>query len=828
MRSTSPRPLVLLLALACFLPAAPAALAQASDPVAGNGYLMPPKALLDIVESAPTPAVEVAPDRRSILHFEWRALTPIADLAAPELRLAGQRFRPTTSGPSRAVPYVSVSIQSLDDGTVRRVEGLPASPRLTNLRWSPDGKRCSFTHLADDGNELWVVELASAKATRLTAPVVSLTLRVAPVWLGNDALLALLVPADRGLPPDAAAQAYGPVVQENLGKTSPSRTYQDLLRNGGDESLFDYYMTSQLARVDLAGKITPLGARALYSRVAPSPDARFLLVEILHRPYSYLVQSANFPTRIEVWDIQGQPVHQVVDRPLQESIPIANGSVPTGPREVVWRADVGATLLWAEAQDGGDSGKEAELRDRLFLLEAPFRGEVKPLLSLKLRFGNIQWSSGELAMVDEFHWKTRQVRTWRIRPDQPQAAPVLFSERSFEDRYADPGAPALVRNEYGREVIATTADRTAIFLLGKGASPEGNRPFVDRYTLADGKKERLFHSQPPYYEEPLALLDEGARYVLARREAPAEQPNFFVRDLQGDRLRQITEFPHPAPSLLGMQKELVQYKRKDGVALSGTLYLPAGWDQSKGPLPTLMWAYPQEFKSADNAGQLTDSPYRFKPVHWSAPFLWVTQGYAVFDDPKMPIIGEKDVEPNDTFVDQLKASAEAAVDELVRRGVAERGRIAVGGHSYGAFMTANLLAHTDLFAAGIARSGAYNRTLTPFGFQSEERSFWQAPEVYGTMSPFNYADRIKEPILLIHGEMDNNSGTFPMQSERFYNALKGHGATTRYVTLPYESHGYQGRESILHTLAETSRWLETYVRLPPVPKIEVAPATPGH
>lgn len=233
-----------------------------------------------------------------------------------------------------------------------------------------------------------------------------------------------------------------------------------------------------------------------------------------------------------------------------------------------------------------------------------------------------------------------------------------------------------------------------------------------------------------------------------------------------------------------------------------------------------MWAYPAEFKSADAAGQVKDSPYKFNRISYWGPQAFLTMGYTVLDNFSVPIVGEGDKEPNDTYIPQLVASAEAAVDEVVRRGVADRNRIAVGGHSYGAFMTANLLTHTRLFKAGIARSGAYNRTLTPFGFQAEERNYWQAPDVYNAMAPFNYADHIKDALLMIHGEQDNNSGTFPIQSERMYAAVKGLGGTARLVLLPNEAHAYRARESIMQMLAEMNNWLETYVKQAKPEKVE--------
>ena len=411
--------------------------------------------------------------------------------------------------------------------------------------------------------------------------------------------------------------------------------------------------------------------------------------------------------------------------------------------------------------------------------------------------------------------KTRQVRAWQVKPGNPETEPKLLIDRSWEDRYNDPGEPMERRTDKGTWVLLTANNGNTLFLSGGGASPEGDRPFLDEFDLTTLETKRLFRSEAPYFERPVRVLDIKKKLLLTRKESITEPPNYFLRDLKKNEIKQVTYFPHPTPQLINVQKELIRYKRADGVQMTATLYLPAGYSTDDGPLPMLMWAYPQEYKSADAAGQVTDSPYRFIRVGWYSPLLWLVHGYAVLDNPTMPIIGEGDKEPNDTYVEQLVADAQAAVDEVVRRGVADRDRIAIGGHSYGAFMVANLLAHSDLFRLGIARSGAYNRTLTPFGFQSEERTLWEAPDVYFTMSPFMHADKINEPILLIHGEMDNNSGTFPLQSKRFYSALKGLGATVRLVMLPYESHSYRARESTMHTLYEMTDWMDQYVKNAP-------------
>ncbi len=789
------------------------------------GYRLPPQSLVDILTRPLTPQARVSPDQEWILLLEQPSLPSIAELAEPELRLGGLRLSPRNSGPSRRRPAAGLELVRIADGATRAVRGLPSVARIGEVRWSPDSSHVAFTQTLPERIELWVLSVATGEARRVTDRALNLAARVWPIWSADGrSLVCALIPEDRGAAPEPSPVPTGPTIQQNLGDSAPARTFQDLLKNAHDEALFEHYLTSQLARVDLDGTVTPLGEPGILWDYDPSPDGKYLLTSIIHRPFSYLRPARWFPTRVEIWDRSGALVQRIVDLPLRENIPVGYGSVEDGPRAFSWRHDAPSTLVWVEALDGGDASRDVEFRDRLFLLHAPFVSEPVPWASLVNRFGGISWARDDLALVSGWWWKTRNIRVSRIRPGSPEQPAELLIDRSWEDRYNDPGAPVLTTNAMGRSELLLAEDGHTLFLIGDGASPEGDRPFVDTYDLTSGKTTRLFRSEAPYYERPVGILDADGGRLLSRRESVEEPPNYFVREVDGEgELRRLTEVPHPAPELVGLRKELIRYSRADGVPLTATLYLPPGHKVDEdGPLPMLMWAYPQEFKSAAAAGQVTDSPYRFDRIRWSSALLWVTQGYAVLDDPSMPIIGEADDEPNDSFREQLVMSAEAAVEESLRRGVTTAGQIAIGGHSYGAFMTANLLAHSDLFAAGIARSGAYNRTLTPFGFQSEERTLWEASEVYYNMSPFMHADKLNEPILLIHGESDNNSGTFPMQSERFYNALRGHGATARLVMLPHESHGYRARESVLHMLWETHQWLETYVRKPQprVPKVE--------
>ena len=788
----------------------------AGDGATKTSYGMPPIAIAGLIDAQVTPAVSVGPNGKMILIMHRPSLAPISEVAQPELRLAGIRINPRTNARARRSYYTKLEIKSVSGNTKRSVAGLPSDARMQNVQWSPDGSRIGFTLTKRNGVELWTADVGTGRARRLTGPVLNTVYGTAYHWVSDSrTLICRVIPESRGVAPKAPGVPSGPTVSENLGGKAPARTYQDLLKNAHDETLFAHYLHARVARVTVDGKITELGSEGIVTRAEPSPDGRFLFVETVHTPFSYLVPVSRFPKRAELWDSQGKVVRLVADLPLKERIPIGFGAVATGPRSFGWRSDVPATLHWTEAQDGGDPRKEATERDRVYVLGAPFRGDPVALVSVDLRFAGITWGHDKLALVSAWWWKTRNARTWIVDPSAPGSEPTLLIDRSFEDRYNDPGRPMRRTTPRGTSVLLTANNGSSVFLTGSGASPEGDRPFVDRMNLNTKKTERLWRSEAPYYEFAVDMIDANKLKVLSRRESTTEPPNYFLRSLKSGDLKPVTTFAHPTPQLRDVEKELIRYKREDGVELTATLYLPPKHTLDDGPLPMLMWAYPQEFKSAKAAGQVNDSPYRFVRTSSHSPLLWLMHGYAVLDDPSMPIIGEGEEEPNDTYVKQLVSSAKAAVNEVVRRGVADRDRIAIGGHSYGAFMTANLLAHSDLFRAGIARSGAYNRTLTPFGFQAEERTYWEAPEIYYAMSPFMHAEKVNEPILLIHGEADNNSGTFPIQSKRYYNALKGHGATARLVMLPHESHGYRSRESVMHMAHEMSDWLDKYVKNAP-------------
>jgi dipeptidyl aminopeptidase/acylaminoacyl peptidase len=785
-------------------------------------YQEPPKAIVQLVDVRPTPDVEVSP--RDELGVRWllieaiSGLPSIADLAQPELRLAGLRFNPKTNGPSRGRYLTVLSLKALPDGVERRVAGLPEEAKIRFVGWAPDARHFFFVNgsdaPSDAGLSLWIVDVPSARARRVPDLALNGIFDQPCEWLGDSqSLICKAVPNGRGAPPARSEVPTGPVIQENLGRVTPGPTFEDLLKNPEDEALFDYYATSQVVVVGLDGRIAPVGKPGVIESASASPDGRYALLDERHHPYSYLLPFQMFAERISVVDLKSGNIKQLADKPLEDTVPNIHDAVAAGLRECKWRSDAPSTVFWVEAADGGDPRVEAPVRDRLFTWDTPFVGPPRMLAEIPLRFGSVQWGNGQVAIVEEERWKDRKRIMLAVSPAAPGPEVKLF-EGSFEDHYHDPGRPFEVLNETGKLIVRTTPDGSGMYLHAEGASPEGDQPFVSVMSLATGETKRLWQSAAPFFEFPSAVLDAAAPTILIERESPEVSPNYYLKNLAKNSLEQVTQFPNPYGSAALPKKQILKYKRADGVDLSANLYLPPAYKVGDGPLPTLMEAYPTEYKTKSAAGQISGSPYEFPFLYWGSPVPFATQGYAVLENATIPIVGEGKAEPNDTYVEQLVASAKAAIDEGVRLGVVDRSRVAVMGHSYGAFMTANLLAHSDLFKAGIARSGAYNRTLTPFGFQNEDRTYWQAPEVYYKMSPFSYADKIKTPILLIHGEADNNTGTFPIQSERLFSGIKGQGGTVRFVLLPLESHGYAARESVLHMFWEMNNWLNTYVKNP--------------
>ncbi len=833
-------------------------------------YRIPPPAVLDIIDAPPPPGASVSANKKWVIITE-RDLNQvtIAELAEPMLSLAGSRFKQHPDSRLENIGMTKITLQHIDGGiertllppgdgrilstaTVRDsttdselayaaiqqgamslhlydattgVDRLVATPglqgKIGGLSFTRDGRYLAFTATTRAGVTLWIADTRAATARQVEGVRIN-HVNGGMAWTrGRPPLIVRTIVGDRGEPPKPVEVPTGPIIQEATGRAAQSRTFQNLLKDAHDEALFDYYFTNQLVAVDASGKVARIGAPGIHSAQS-SPDGEYLLVVTTLRPYSYQLPMGAFATRTAVWKRSGQLVRVVHESPLRENLPSARDAVIPGIRGITWRADAPATLVLLEALDDGDPQKKVPKRDRISLLAAPFAGERVVFAETELRYGGITWGTPDFALLTERSSRTARTKTWAVNPARPAEAPRLLWDRNSEDRYSDPGRLVFTYDpaDY-RMVPLRSADGRWAYLEGAGAAQDGARPFLDRLDLQTFKTERLWQSAPPHYEDLSEVLDAEARRIVFTRESPTLRPNLYLRELRQPDARQLTDLPEPSPWFATVKGELVRYRRSDGVELSAKLYLPPGYDKSRdGPLPFLLWAYPDEFLTAAGANQLSGSPLQFRRPARQDHLLFLAQGYGVLDDPTMPIVAKDGREPNDGYVEQLVASATAAVDYLAGAGVGDRNRMAVGGHSYGAFMTANLLAHTNLFRAGIARSGAYNRTLTPFGFQAEPRTYWQAPEIYHQMSPFTHAPKINEPILMIHGMRDSNTGTFPIQSERMFAAIKSAGGNARYVQLPLEDHGYAARESRRHVLWEMITWLDTHVKNAAGPKAD--------
>ncbi len=793
-------------------------LARCQSASAQDGYMLPPQEVIDIIDAPPEPSVSFSPDTAWMLIRERDAMPSIEEVSREMLRLAGLRIDPQANSRFQTSFYTGLSVRARDDSQAVPVP-VPAGAKIAGTSWSHNSQDFAFVLVTTEGQELWIGNVNNPTHPKLLTDRLNTVIDGFSWMPDGTSIICQLVPENRGDRPSASSIPAGPNIQESIGNTSPTRTYQDLLASPGDEALFEYYAQTQLVILRSSGAHQLIGSPHIYGSVSPSPDGEHLLVTRIERPFSYLMTYRSFPQSIQVWNARsGDVEYTVADVPMEENIPIEG--VRTGPRNVEWKSVESATLLWTEALDGGDPNREADNRDRIMVCRYPFQENPSEVLRVEQRaFGVDYFEDPSLIAITDYDRDRRWVRTVLHNLEERSIPPVVLSDRSIRDRYGDPGRLVGRQDHTGHVVIRQDGDW--VYRTGQGASVDGDLPFLDRQNLSSLQTDRLWRCMSGVFESVVAVASSSAGakpVVITSAETPTLPTNYFLRDLNTDSQVAITEFADPTPQIRDIKKQLVTYQRKDGVTLSATLYLPADY-QAGTRLPLLVWAYPREFNDARTASQISGSPSRFTRMVGITHLTLLTQGYAIMDGATMPVIGDPET-MNDTFIEQIVASAQAAIDKAVEMGVADRSRVGVGGHSYGAFMTTNLLAHCDLFNAGVARSGAYNRTLTPFGFQSERRSLWNAKDVYFSISPFMHADKIKEPLLLIHGENDNNSGTFPLQSQRMYQAVKGNGGTVRLCMLPAESHGYQARESVLHTQAEMIAWFDQYVKNAPVTSAE--------
>ncbi len=778
-------------------------------------YQKPPSDILELVDIPRAPSVLLDENKDNMILLYRDSYKSIEELSKEELRLGGLRIDPKTNIGSRVTYFNNVKIKNLNKKNARiiQVQGLPKNAKLTNFIWSPDQSKIALTNTTEKGVEVWVLDINSASLSKITTATANANTGSVLNWFkdGNALLVKMVSKKRKPLINTKTAIPTGPTISVNDGKKAQNRTYQDLLKNKNDEHNFEQLALSEIYKISLDGSKEKWLADNMYTRINFSPDGNYVLIVTIEKPFSYLVPYGRFPSKTVIYTKDGKKVKTVLEVPLIENLPKGFMAVRTGKRNFNWRSDKPAALIYTIAMDGGDPENKVKYRDEIFQLEAPFNSTGRSLLKTINRFRYIQWGNDEVAIAHDYWWNTRNTKSYIFNPSNPSQQPALLTDRNYQDRYSDPGTFVTERNTMGSQVLAIVNDDA--FLIGDGFTKKGQFPFLDQLNLKTQKKKRIYQSEYTDKIESITNYDPKKKELLVRIESPKTYPNYYFRKVKKEKLTQVTHFENPFKSIQNVHKEVINYKREDGLDLSGTLYLPVGYNKDKKEkMPMILWAYPTEFKDKSSAGQSTKNSNEFTYPYYGSMIYWVTRGYAVLDDASFPIVGEGEKEPNDSFREQLVANAKAAIDAVDELGYIDRDRVAVGGHSYGAFMVANLLSHSNLFAAGIARSGAYNRTLTPFGFQSEQRSYWESPEIYYTMSPFMHAEKMNQPLLLVHGEADNNSGTYPMQSERYFNALKGLGATVRLVMLPKESHGYRSKESILHLLWEQDQWLEKHVK----------------
>lgn len=778
-------------------------------------YQKPPKEILELADYERAPTVNMDTNKEYMLLSYRSTYKTLDELNQEEMRLGGLRINPVTNISSTVTYVNNLKLRKVADKEEIQIKGLPENPKISNLSMSPNQKKIAFSHTTNTGVELWIIDVVTAQASKLTDATVNANMGNPYNWFADSqSILVRMLVQNRPTLIDVKKDLpTGPTVSTSDGNVSQNRTYQDLLKNPIDEQNFETLVTSELFKISVNGNATLFKKADLYSGESISPDGNYIMISTIQRPFSYIVPLSRFPQKTVVYDKTGNEIKVVNEVPLSEIIPKGFSSVRKGKRNMTWRTDKPATLYFVEALDEGNQAYKVDFRDEVFLWDAPFSSNPTSLVKTQQRFSGIEWGDDMTAIVYDQWYDTRNMKTYLINPSKPTLSPKVISDRNYQDIYADPGDFETKKNQYGKYVLVL--ENNNAYLIGKGFTKEGQFPFIDELNLTTLKTKRLYQSTyKDKKEDILSMEDVKKGEALVMIQSKNEFPNYYFRNIKSKgKLTQITNFKNPFESIKNVDKEVIKYQRKDGVELSGTLYLPVGYDKvKKEKLPLLIWAYPTEYKDKNSAGQSDKNENQFTFPNYGSFVYWVTRGYVVLDNASFPIIGEGTTEPNDTFIEQLVANAEAAIDAVDKLGYINRKKVAVGGHSYGAFMTANLLTHSNLFACGIARSGAYNRTLTPFGFQSEQRNYWDVPEVYNTMSPFMNANKMKTPLLLTHGEADNNPGTFTLQTERYFQALKNLGAPVRMVILPKESHGYAAKENILHLLWEQDQFLEKYLK----------------
>ncbi|MDB5120576.1 MAG: aminoacyl peptidase [Sphingobacteriales bacterium] len=765
-------------------------------------YQKPSQTIIDLVDAPILPKAIFSSNGEWMLLLQPQGLISANEALKPEIKIAGLFIDPSINSVSVDTFYTDIKLKSVNKEEEYILTGLPESLLASEIRWSPDDSKIAFCNTTNSGIELWIADLRTFTAKRLTDQYLNKTVGNTYCWEPESkSLIAKFITADRGKVPPITAKISGPITFDNSAKLTSSTNNDNLNSAQYGKSEFSYYLISQLITVDMDGKTSNFYNSGIIKSFDFSPDGKYILIETIKK-YIPGVPINQLPYSAEILSSKGSVVKKIFDAPLADNLVNNYDAVPKGPRQIGWRTDKPASLYWIEAQDFGDPNLLVSLRDAIYTLDAPFKVNKIKIADCYLRFKSIIWNNDNLAIVTERWWKTRAERRVYIKPADPTFR-INLVDRYFDDTYSDPGQLVITKNEYNRPSLLT--EDANVFYIGYGGSVEGERPYLMKFNIETKITDTLFHSKAPYYERPLFFNNK--HFVITSREAIDSVPNYYRVKLPTLGSKQLTDFSDPYPNLIGIKNQRLSYQRPDGVPINGILYLPASYTRAKGTLPLIVWACPKEYKTKTAAGTVKGSVYQFPKLDQNSPLYWLTKGYAVFDKMEMPIIGESQDEPYDTYLEQLRFNTEPAIKKLIENGIADPKRIAITGNDNGGDMAAVLLATTKLFTTGIAYNGIYNYTYSPFGFNSEQRTFWQVPELYSKLSALSLADKIKAPILLLSAINDLNE-TMSLQAYSFYTALKGNSVSTRLSVVPTNSKYELSRESILHILWEKERWLE--------------------
>jgi len=761
-----------------------------------------PTPLRDMIKAPLWPLSMPDPTGQKVLYLERVPVVPLEFLAAPTLHLAGAEIDPKLWASKRRSINTNPAIYSLEKRQTIPLK-LPRDRHVEALRFSPDGRWLILSLDASEGTEIWLADTTSGAARRLEKYYLNDSFIQETFQWSADSQTVYIATREKFEDALNAFELDGATIEEAEGTKVPARTYAHLLRTAEDQKLFHKVAQVQLIAVAAKNlKSKKVGPPLPLQSFALAPHDDRILLQSYAAPYSLAVPAGLFARDVQVLTLKSGALQKVLQMPVAETVPPEGERI--GPRDVRWQLDHPARLLYWEALDDGDPRKKVAHRDRLMSWDWPFTAKAEERIKTEERAAGINFlPRPDQILVRDMNPDTQRSRVDWVDLKNSSSRRLLDYETT--DVYKHPGRIVQAPDAAGRERVVM--DQDLLFLAGEGRNPKGEQPFLDAMDVNTGKTTRMFQSpeDASYVEEFSFMVNRKPGVLALTRQAAVVPPNLWLKDLATGKSEALTKFVDNVPAMTRAQKQPLVYQRNDGITLSGTLYLPHDYVAGT-KLPAMIWAYPSEFRSKDVAGQVRVSDKRYsRPSPIGVEWL-VTQGYAVLTNAAMPVVGDKET-VNNTFVQQIVANAEAAIDALDQRGVVDRKRVAIGGHSYGAFMTANLLAHSDLFCAGVARSGAYNRSLTPFGFQSERRTFWEAQDFYMKVSPFAKADKIKTPLLLIHGKNDNNPGTSPIQTERMFQAIRGVGGTARLVMLPYESHAYRAGQNVELVQSESLDWL---------------------